>query len=71
MNRGEPTSMETFVAFCVAFDISIQNATDMLKSLEVAFNPTEKLHCDYCYLISECRGKTLIECNEILDLLRN
>jgi hypothetical protein len=58
MKRGEATSMETFIAFCIAFNVSIQNTIEMLKSLGVAFNPTDKVHSAYCYLISECRGGT-------------
>ena len=66
MRKGEPTSMETFVAFCIAFDIGIQTATDLLRSLGITFNPTNIAHCAYTYLISECVGMTLLECNEIL-----
>lgn len=66
MNNGKTTSMETFVSFCVVFEIDIQNAVDLLRSLGIAFNPTNIAHCAYSYLISECKGKSLLECNEIL-----
>lgn len=66
MNNGKTTSMETFVAFCIVFEVDIQNAVDLLRSLGIAFNPTNIAHCAYSYLISECKGKSLLECNEIL-----
>lgn len=69
MRRGEPTSMVTFITFCIAFEIDIQNTIEMLKSLGVVFNPTNKTHAAYCYLISECRGNSIYKCNEILKKL--
>lgn len=66
MKRGEAPSMVTLVTFCMAFDISIQNTVEILRSLGVTFSPTDKVHAAYCYLISECRGKSLYDCNEIL-----
>jgi len=69
MNNGATTSMETFVAFCIAFEIDIKNATKLLRSLGITFKPTDVAHCAYSYLISECVGKSLLECNEILKEL--
>jgi transcriptional regulator with XRE-family HTH domain len=69
---------KTIVAFCITCDLDMLMAITLLESVGLTFKRTSKVHYAYCYLIVNCRGKPIEECNEILrgfeieeeDLLR-
>lgn len=72
-------TLKTIIAFCIACELDMLNAITLLESLGLSFKRTSKLHYAYCYLIINCRGKSICECNNILrdfgidkeDLLRD
>lgn len=72
-------TMKTIIAFCIACNLDMLNAITLLESLGLTFKRTSKVHYAYCYLIINCRGKSIAECNAILknfeinaeDLLRD
>ena len=65
----ESFNIQTLVSFFIVFEIDLQTAFNLLKSLGITFSPTNKVHYAYCYLISEYSGETLYKCNEILKYL--
>lgn len=62
-------SMKTIIAFCVACDLDMLNAITLLESIGLSFRKTSMIHYAYCYLIINCRGKEIHECNMILENL--
>lgn len=60
-------SMKTIIAFCVACDLDMLNAITLLESIGLSFRKTSMIHYAYCYLIVNCRGKEIHECNTILE----
>lgn len=76
-------SMKKFVAFCIAYEIDIGIAYDMMKNLEITFILTNKVHYAYYSLIKnfkyckenenesakESENNILRQCNKILDKL--
>lgn len=62
-------TMKTIVAFCIACNLDILNTIALLESLGLTFKRTSKVHYAYSYLIVNCRGKSIPECNEILKKL--
>lgn len=59
-------SIKTIVAFCVACDLDMLNAITLLESVGLSFKKTSMVQYAYCYLIMNCRGKTIYECNTVL-----
>lgn len=62
-------TMKTIVAFCIACNLDMLNTITLLESLGLTFKRTSKVHYAYSYLIVNCRGKSIPECNEILKKL--
>lgn len=71
-------SIKTIVAFCIACRLDMLNAITLLETVGLSFKRTSEVHYAYCYLIMNCRGKTIGDCNKVLrdfgideeDLLR-
>ena len=62
-------SMKTLVAFSIACNLDLLNAETLLNSLGLAFNRTNKVHYAYWYIIKDCRGKSISDCNKVLKSL--
>ena len=59
----------TIVAFCIACDVDMLMTITLLESLGLSFKRTSEVQYAYCYLIINCRGKTIDECNKVLENL--
>lgn len=60
-------NMKTIIAFCIACDLDVGNAITLLEALGLSFKRTSKIHYAYLHLITYCRGKTITECNNVLE----
>ena len=68
-NGTKRPSMRKFVVFCITYKINFARAVYMMGFLEITFILTNRVHYAYYNLIEHCSGKTLLECNKILNEL--
>lgn len=68
-NKEDPCSKGTIVSICVGYNVGLQIAEELLRSLGSSFNPHGKRDSAYIVLLTEYRGKTVEECNELLEKL--
>lgn len=64
-----PHKKQTIVSVCVGYDAGIQIAEELLQSQGSYFNPHSKIDSAYILLLTEYRGKSVDECNELLERL--
>ena len=61
--------LNTIISFAIACDLDMLMTITLLDSLGYGFRRTYDVHYAYCYLIVNCRGKSISECNEVLEQL--
>ena len=59
-------SMNTLIAICIVLKLDIKQASALLTSLGFCFLGTRREHYAYMYLLENCRGKSIEDCNKIL-----
>lgn len=59
----------TIISVCIGYDLDIMMAQTLLHSLGLDFNCYNKRDYAYAFILTECRGKNIEECNEILKAL--
>lgn len=59
-------SLEKLTAFCMVFDIDIQNLSSLLLKLGVTFKLTDPIHYAYYKLVEDYKGHSIYECNLLL-----
>ncbi len=69
VGRKKPCSKSTIVSVCVGYDVGLKIAEELLRSQGSLFNPHNKIDSAYITLLSEYRGKTVDECNVLLEKL--
>lgn len=69
VNKEDPTSKATIVSVCVGYNVGLQIAEELLRSQGSSFNPHGKRDSAYIMLLTEYRGKTVEECNKLLEKL--
>jgi len=57
------------VAFCIACDIDLDTAAQLLNSAGLTFSKTNLIHKAYCFVLAKCEGRTIEECNDVLRQL--
>ena len=62
-------SLRTFMTLCMVYELDIVTAVTLRNSFGYGFNARDKLHQAYCYLLVNCRGKSLSYCNKVLKAL--
>lgn len=62
----EIPSLEKLTAFCIVFDIDIQNLSSLLLKLGVTFKLTDPVHYAYYKLVEDYKGHSIYECNLLL-----
>lgn len=62
-------SKNTIVSVCVGYDVGLKIAEELLRSQGSSFNPHSAIDSAYIMLLTEYRGKTVDECNELLEKL--
>jgi len=60
-------AIETIVAFAVVFGISLRNIETLLRAFGLGFEHKNIVHHAYTRLIEQHSGKTITECNQILN----
>ncbi len=63
--KGDP-SLRGLTAFCIAFEIDNNSFLTLLRSGGYSINFKKKRDCAYAFLITDCQGMTIQECNEVL-----
>lgn len=67
VNRDNPCNKSTIVSVCVGYNVGLQIAQELLRSQGSSFNPHSKRDSAYIMLLTQYRGKTVEECNELLE----
>lgn len=62
----EIPSLEKLTAFCIVFDVDIQNLSSLLFKLGVTFKLTDPVHYAYYKLVEDYKGHSIYECNLLL-----
>lgn len=68
-SRKKPCSKSTIVSVCVGYDVGLKITEELLRSQGSSFNPHNKIDSAYIMLLTEYRGKTVEECNALLEKL--
>lgn len=63
-------SLATFMTLCMVYDLDLAMAVTLRETLGLRFSKTDRLHMAYCYLLVNCRGKSLSYCNKVLQALK-
>ena len=67
MNRpGYKPNIRTLMAVCVALQLDVLTAANLLKSVGLAFSPECRVHQAYIFLLKNCKGMSIGKCNKIL-----
>lgn len=69
VDETDPPKMYTLISVCVGYDLDLLMAQALLHSLGLGFNRNKKQDYAYSFLLTRCRGKSIQECNEILEKL--
>jgi transcriptional regulator with XRE-family HTH domain len=59
--------IETVVALAVVFRISLRNIENLLRAGGLGFKHTSRVHHAYTQLIERHSGKSITECNKVLE----
>lgn len=68
-NRKSQTKKSTIVSLCIGYNVGIQVALELMHSQGSCLNPHSDIDCAYTMLLTECRGKSVEECDRILEQL--
>lgn len=63
-------SLPTFMTLCIIYNLDVSMALTLRESFGYGFNKTDRLHQAYCYLLVNCRGKSISYCNKVLKSLK-
>lgn len=70
VSKKRPCSRPTIISVCVGYNVGLQIAQELLRSQGSYFNPHNEIDSAYILLLTEYRGKSIDECNKILDKLK-
>ncbi len=59
-------SLQNLVAFCIFFEIDINSFTELLRAGGYTMNFSKRRDCAYNFLITNCIGMSIKECNILL-----
>lgn len=62
-------SIQTFMTLCMVYQLNITMVRELRHSYGYDFNPKNRVHQAYVYLLVNCRGKSLSYCNKVLKAL--
>lgn len=63
-------SLVTFITLCMVYDLDLAMALILRDSYGYGFNRRNRVHRAYCYLLTNCRGKSISYCNRVLESLK-
>ncbi len=63
-------SLVTFMTLCMVYDLDLAMALLLRESFGYGFNRRNRVHRAYCFLLTNCRGKSISYCNKALEALK-
>lgn len=60
--------LTTFMTLCIVYGLNMAMVSDLRHSYGYDFNPKDRVHQAYVYLLVNCRGKSLMYCNKVLEV---
>jgi transcriptional regulator with XRE-family HTH domain len=66
LKEDHDPSLKNVTAFCIAFEIDVNSYFSLLQAGGYSINYRKKRDLAYSFLITDCMGMTIQECNEIL-----
>ena len=69
VNEKNIPQKNTLISVSVGYDLDLMTTQSLLHSLGLGFNRYSKREYAYSFLLTRCRGKDIIQCNEILEKL--
>ena len=69
VSKKDKPQRSTLMSIAVAYNLDYQLTARLLESLGVGFTLSDKRDYAYQFLLTNCRGKSVDECNEILEQL--
>lgn len=69
VNEKNIPQKNTLISVSVGYDLDLMTTQSLLHSLGLGFNRYSKQEYAYSFLLTRCRGKDIIQCNEILENL--
>ena len=69
VEKNDPPQRSTLISICVGYDLDLIVTQVLLDSLGLGFNYQNRRDYAYIFLLTQCRGKEIKECNEILKAL--
>lgn len=69
VDEKDPPQRSTLISVAVGYNLDLMMTQALLYSLGLGFNRFSKRDYAYTFLLTRCRGKTIDECNEILEKL--
>lgn len=70
IGKDNQCQKNTIVSLCVGYDLGLQIANELFCSEGSGLNPHSDRDLAYVMLLTEFRGKSIDECNEILEMLK-
>lgn len=68
-DKKKQTKKSTIVSLCIGYNVGIQVALELMRSQGSYLNPHSDIDNAYVMLLTEFRGKSVEECDEILEQL--
>ncbi len=69
VDEKDPPQRNTLISVCIGYNLDLMMTQALLHSLGLDFNRFNKRDYAYSFLLTRCRGKSINECNEILERL--
>lgn len=69
VDEKDPPQRNTLITVAVAYNLDLMMTQALLYSLGLGFNRFSKRDYAYTFLLTRCRGKSIDECNDILEKL--
>ncbi|MDB8711790.1 hypothetical protein [Mediterraneibacter gnavus] len=69
VDEKDPPQRSTLISVSVGYHLDLMMTQALLYSLGLGFNRFSKRDYAYTFLLTRCRGKSIDECNDILEKL--
>lgn len=67
--RNDPPQRSTIMSIAVGYNLDYQITSKLLESLGLGYILSNPRDYAYQFLLTNCRGLTVDECNDVLDIL--
>ena len=69
VDKKDPPQRSTLISIAIGYNLDYQITSELLKSIGVRFILSNPRDYAYQFLLTNCRGKSVDDCNEILEAL--